>query len=88
MILWGTSVEFRQLKKDLFFGYVMDNGMYAAEPEKALLDQLYMVCRGKERLNIKELDLKGIDKKLLEKYVKRFPPYIKKRLDEIILLKP
>ena len=73
MSLWGTDVEFRQLKKDLFFGYVMDNGMYVAEPEKALLDQLYMAGRGKGELNIKELDLKGINKKLFEKYAKRFP---------------
>ena len=88
MTLWGTGVEFRQLKKDLFFGYVMDNGMYVAEPEKALLDQLYMAGRGKGELNIKELDLKEINKKLFEKYAKRFPPYIKKQLDEITLLNP
>lgn len=88
MSLWGTDVEFRQLKKDLFFGYVMDNGIYVAEPEKALLDQLYMDGRGKGELNIKELDLKEINKKLFEKYAKRFPPYIKKQLDEITLLNP
>ena len=82
MSLWGTGVEFRQLKKDLFFGYVMDNGMYVAEPEKALLDQLYMASRGKEDLNIKELDLKELNKKLFEKYAKRFPPYIKKLFDK------
>lgn len=83
MVLWDTEVEFRQLKKELFFGYRMEDGIYIAEPEKALLDQLYMVGRGKGRLDIKELDLKEIDVKLLKEYARRFPPYIKKQLDKI-----
>jgi len=82
MTLWETEVEFRQLKKELFFGYKMDDEMYVAEPEKALLDQLYMVSRGRGNLNIKELDLKEINKKLLEKYARQFPAYIKKLVDK------
>lgn len=80
VILWGTEVEFRQLKKELFFGYKMEDGIYIAEPEKALLDQLYMVSRGKGRLDVEELDLKEIDVKLLKEYSERFPSYVKKRL--------
>jgi len=83
MTLWETGVEFRQLKKELFFGYKMDEGMYVAEPEKALLDQLYMVSRGRGSLNIEELDLKEINKELLEKYSRSFPAYIKKLLDKV-----
>lgn len=83
MMLWGTEVEFRQLKKELFFGYQMDDGMYIAEPEKALLDQLYMVSRGRGSLNIEELDLMEINKELLAKYAQTFPAYIKKLLDEV-----
>lgn len=83
MTLWETEVEFRQLKKELFFGYKMDNGMYIAEPEKALLDQLYMVSRGRGILNIEELDLKKINKELLKKYARNFPSYIKKLLDKV-----
>ncbi len=80
MILWDTEVEFRQLQKELFFGYKMEDGIYIAEPEKALLDQLYMVGRGKGGLNIEELDLTEIDLKLLKEYAERFPSYVKKRL--------
>ena len=83
MILWETEVEFRQLKKDLFFGYKMEEGMYVAQPEKALLDQLYMVARGKGSLNIKELDLKEVNKELFEQYARRFPSYIKKLLNKV-----
>jgi len=83
MTLWKTEVEFRQLKSELFFGYKMDNGMYVAEPEKALLDQLYMVSRGRGSLDIEELDLKEINRGLLEKYAQVFPSYIRELLDEV-----
>lgn len=83
MTLWEAEVEFRQLKKELFFGYKMDDGMYIAEPEKALLDQLYMVSRGRGSLDIEELDLEEINKELLEKYAEQFPPYTKKLVDQM-----
>lgn len=76
------EVEFRHLKGDLFFGYVLENGKNIATPEKALLDELYFMSRGKVGLNIKELDLRDINKKTLEEYAKRFPPYIRKPLAE------
>ncbi|MCJ7804607.1 type IV toxin-antitoxin system AbiEi family antitoxin domain-containing protein [Patescibacteria group bacterium] len=76
MTIWDTEVEFTQIKKDLFFGYTFDKGIYIAEPEKALLDQLYLISRGKRTLNIKELDLRKINKEKFDQYAKRFPNYI------------
>ena len=76
MTLWETEIEFRQIKKDLFFGYRLEKGILLAEPEKALLDQLYLMSRGKATLNFKELDLREIDKNKLKKYAKKFPSYI------------
>ncbi len=83
MKLWGIEVEFIQLKPALFFGYQLENGIYAAEPEKALLDQLYLVSRGKRSLSIEELDLKTINKARLEIYAKRFPAYISPLLTKV-----
>ncbi|PIZ47029.1 hypothetical protein COY29_05735 [Candidatus Woesebacteria bacterium CG_4_10_14_0_2_um_filter_39_14] len=76
MTIWKTEVEFTQIKKDLFFGYTLDKGIYIAEPEKALLDELYLISRGKRTLDIKELDLGKIDKKKFDQYAKRFPAYL------------
>ena len=83
MTLLDTEVEFRQIKEGLFFGYTMNEGIYIAEKEKALLDQLYMVSRGKGSLDIKELDLQDLDKDLFYKYSQKFPSYVKKQLDEV-----
>lgn len=79
--LAGREVEYRQLKNKFFFGYTLEKGVYIAEPEKALLDQLYMMSKGRGELSIEELDLKRINKKLLEKYSRNFPDYTKKLVD-------
>ena len=80
MTLWNTEAEFTQLKEVLYFGYKLEHGIYIAEPEKALLDQLYLVSRGKRSINIEELDLRDINKEKLLLYAKRFPRYIDKQL--------
>ena len=81
--LGETEIEFRQLKKELYFGYALKNNIYIAEPEKALLDQLYMVSRGKAALVIKELDLRPIKKSVLNEYAKQFSTGTQKLAQEI-----
>lgn len=83
MILWNTEVEFTQIKEELFFGYTLKQGIYVAEPEKALLDQLYMVSRGKRSIDIEELDLKDINKNKFEAYAKKLPSYVKPLIDGV-----
>lgn len=83
LTIGNTKVEYSHIKKDLFFGYVLENEKYIAEKEKALLDQLYMVSRGKRTITIEELDLKEINRKKLEEYAKRFPSSVNKFLNEV-----
>lgn len=74
MTLGGTAVEFHQLRRDLFFGYSLENGLYVAEPEKALLDELYLVRRGKASLELSELRLDDLSLEKALAYATRFPP--------------
>ncbi len=76
IMLRDTELEYTHLQESLFFGYTLTNGKYIAEPEKALLDQLYLVSRGKRSIHIDELDLKEIDKARFLAYAGRFPSYI------------
>ena len=76
IVLENVQVEYRHLKRDLFFGYVLENGIYLALPEKALLDELYLVSRGKTTIDIAELDLREINVARLEEYAKKFPRYV------------
>lgn len=73
VVLAGKEVEYRQLKDNYFFGYTFEKGIYIAEPEKAILDQLYMISRGRATSEVGEWSLVGLDKAKFLKYAKRFP---------------
>lgn len=83
MTLDGTAVEYRQLREDLFFGHRLEKGLDIAEPEKALLDALYLVKRGKLSLALEELDLSGLSLKKLDSYGSRFPRYVQAALAKL-----
>lgn len=78
--LEGTAVEYRQLRPDLFFGYRIEKGLEIAEPEKALLDALYLVKRGRLSLPLEELNLSGLSAGKLKSYGPRFPGYVQDAL--------
>jgi len=81
--LGGTDVIYSQLKPKLYFGYRLEKGLNIAEPEKALLDQLYLVSLGKSSLDFEELNLIDLNKKKFLSYAKKFPKRIEKQLREI-----
>jgi len=83
LTLGDTVAEFRQLKKQLFFGYTLEGGLYLAEPEKALLDQLYMVSRGLSSLAWDELDLSSLDGGRLQDYATRFPTTVRAAVSQM-----
>jgi len=83
IFLRDTAVVYRHLRRDLFFGYTLENGKYVAVPEKALLDELYLMSRGKAQIDIEELDLREVNGAVLEDYARRFPAYIHRVLDSV-----
>jgi len=83
-IIQNREVEFRQIAAELFFGFEMKNGIYIASAEKAFLDEIYFMTRGKARLDFDELDVKKLSTKTLREYGKRFPAYVQNCLKKII----
>lgn len=81
--LQKQEIEFRQISSELFFGYEMRNGIYIASPEKAFMDQVYFVTRGKATLDFDELDVKKLSIKTLKKLSRKFPAYVRIYLDDI-----
>jgi hypothetical protein len=51
----------------------LEDDIYLAEPEKALLDQLYLVSKGMAVLDLEALDLKSIRKTTLRKFALKYP---------------
>lgn len=83
MLIRNVEVEYRHIKEDLFFGYSMVDTKYLADREKALLDMLYLVSRGRTAIHLEELDLKDVDRNRFDEYVKRFPPYLAPLVKEV-----
>lgn len=79
------EIEYRQLKKDYFFGYTLNNGIYIAEPEKALLDQLYMISRSKASKDISEWSLVNLKKNKFIEYSRKYPKSVQKRAKDLTL---
>ena len=82
--LLGRTVDYRQIKKELFFGFEAVDRFYIAEAEKALLDLIYLSALGKVSLPLDEMDLRSLSKQALRDYAERFPPRVAKKLDEIL----
>lgn len=80
----GRDVEFRQIKKELFWGYEIQGGIYISKPEKAFLDLVYLASRGMASLDLDELDTKKLSMATVKELSKRFPIYTQKYLDKII----
>jgi predicted transcriptional regulator of viral defense system len=83
-LLRKQEVEFRQIARDLFFGFEMKNGIYIASPEKAFLDGVYFLARGKVALDFDEIDIKKLSTKRLKEYSKRFPLYVRSQIESIL----
>lgn len=76
--LRDRTVIFRQIAKKLFFGYVLKDNIFIAQPEKALLDTLYLKSKGLTGLNESELNLKGLSKEKFLAISKKFPPNVQR----------
>ena len=65
------TIEYRQVKKGYFFGFLKEDGFFLAEPEKALLDLLYLDKSKKAGRKYSEFNLKGLNFKKLNNYAKK-----------------
>lgn len=83
--LQNKEIEFRQISPKFFFGFEMKNGVYIASPEKALLDEVYFVVRGKATLDLDELNIKKLSRKILRDYSQRFPAYVRGYIKDRLL---
>jgi len=70
----GTTLEYSHIQPRLFWGFKIIKQSQIARPEKALLDELYLIGLKKRSLDIRELDIKGLDWRLFKKWLKLYPP--------------
>lgn len=83
-VIEGRDIEFRQIKKDLFWGYEMQGGIYVARPEKAFLDLVYLASRGIASIDLDEINLKKLSMTTVKEFSKRYPEYTRVYLNKLI----
>ncbi|MCC6543084.1 MAG: hypothetical protein IT392_01105 [Nitrospirae bacterium] len=84
----GRDVEFRQIKKDIFWGYEMQGGIYVAKAEKAFLDLIYLASKGVASIDMDEINLKKLSITVVRKLSRRFPEYTQNYLKKIMMMIP
>src|SRR5437773_6109539 len=71
------SITFRTISKRLFWGFVEKQTRYSkyaiAEPEKALLDWIYLCLQTGVTPSLDEIEFKFVDKQKLIKYAGKYP---------------
>jgi len=68
------TYRYARIKQTLFWGYESVHGFLIAQPEKALLDLLYLQSKGLALVHTDELDGEKLDRARFESYAKKFPP--------------
>ncbi|OGR03235.1 MAG: hypothetical protein A2511_06610 [Deltaproteobacteria bacterium RIFOXYD12_FULL_50_9] len=79
----GVRIEFSRITPRLFSGFTMADGFNIAQPEKALLDTIYL----RKGLPVQdELDLSGLDWKVLQQMAQEYPKRVLELTDSLYFL--
>ena len=79
----NTEFVYRRMKTDLLrFGQTKVEDFFIVEPEKALLDTLYMKSKGLAELLTEDVDISKLDTELLEFYSRSYPNIVQKLLSK------
>jgi predicted transcriptional regulator of viral defense system len=77
----NTQFVYRRIQPELFrFGQTKVEDFFIVEPEKALLDTLYMKSKGLIELLAEDVDISKLDPELLAYYSRLYPNVVKKLL--------
>jgi len=65
--------SYTHIARSLFWGYQKNNNFLIADPEKALVDQIYLASKGLKKISLEELDLSKVKKDLFKNYLEKYP---------------
>ncbi len=89
-----TVYEYHQISKSLFWGYQKEGTVLTSEPEKALLDLIYIRHIKNKELNIdgiaslvNDMSINELNLERLEKYSKKFSSTTRETLNQLNILK-
>jgi predicted transcriptional regulator of viral defense system len=87
----SLAIVFRRISRKLFWGFHEERTLYgkynAADPEKALLDWVYLGRQTGSTIHTDELDLHRLDQSKLVRYASKFPRPVTRQILEAIALR-
>ena len=81
--LGRVECEYSQINEPLFFGFDLIQGTYLAQPEKAFLDQIYLMILGKRSGNYSEWYLESLEREKLVKYLPFYNVRVQKQVSKM-----
>lgn len=70
----GVIFDYHKISVGLYCGFVRENGIFIATPEKAFLDCVYLFSYGKYNPDFGSMDLTKLDTGRLKKLLRGYPP--------------
>jgi predicted transcriptional regulator of viral defense system len=67
-----NMIIYRHIQPKLFWGYLKEENILIAEPEKAFLDLAYLSLNGYAKFDPEEMNLDLLDKQKIKAYLKKF----------------
>lgn len=78
-----TEVNYKHLRRNLFWGYLPEGEAFIAEPEKALLDWIYLRSGKETKLSLDEIHWEEVDREKLKSYSTKFPRDVQKEVRKL-----
>ncbi|MFH1435344.1 MAG: hypothetical protein ABIJ56_06475 [Pseudomonadota bacterium] len=72
LVCEDREYEYSHIEKKYYFGFVRKDTLLVAEPEKALLDQLYFMSKKLRQVHVEDLDLARVSSRKLKRYARKF----------------
>ncbi|MFC1876821.1 type IV toxin-antitoxin system AbiEi family antitoxin domain-containing protein [Thermodesulfobacteriota bacterium] len=76
----GSVFRYSKISTDLYFGFEKKDGFFIANPEKALLDAVYLSSYGRYALDFSALDPKKISRSEMDRMSRQYPYRTRKLL--------
>lgn len=77
----STIFSYTRISDKYYFGFRRMNGIFIAEPEKALTDALYLTSIGRYGLDFSALEMSKIDLKIVDTLLNKYPEKTKSTWD-------
>jgi len=74
----GTELRYYKMKKQYYFDFTKENGIFIATKEKSFIDAMYLYSFGKYKFDLSSIDISKLDKSKLLNLVKVYPDKTKK----------